>query len=216
MPSYSPDGSTIAFLRIVGPGQAELILIPALGGPERRLAQIPIEDDPVWQSNKGVPTWSPNGRWLVVPELVKERAALFRVSVETGDNEQITQPDLELDDKYPAISPDGTTLLFDRLPTFYSHGTLYTVRLDENARPVEAPKPIASETPPIAGAAWTPNGTEVVACTPNGLYRIPVQARGQAQACSGDWFGGPGRRRFAAGQPAGIRRRAWGRKRLEN
>jgi Tol biopolymer transport system component len=185
MPSWSPDGSTIAFLRIMAPGEGELILIPALGGPERRLAQIPMSDDPVWQSTGDVPAWSPNGRWLIVPELEKQRTFLFRVSVETGDQEQITEPGLELDDNSPAISPNGKTLLFNRRPTFYAYGTLYTVRLDENAKPVEVPKPIASQGLPIAGAAWMANGREVVAVTPSGLYRIPVQGGGEAQPVPG-------------------------------
>jgi Tol biopolymer transport system component/DNA-binding winged helix-turn-helix (wHTH) protein len=185
MPAWSPDGSTIAFLRIIAPGQGELILIPALGGPERRLARMPIWDDPVWQSSGGVPAWSSNGKWLIVPELVKQRTVLSRVSVETGDQEQITEPGFELDDKYPAISPDGKTLLFNRKPTFYIYGTLYTVGLDENAKPVEVPKPVASEGLSVGTVAWMADGREVLACTPSGLYRIPVQGGGEAQPIPG-------------------------------
>jgi len=185
MPSWSPDGSTIAFFRIMAPGQGELILIPALGGPERRLARVPIWDDPVWQSSGGVPAWSANGKWLIVPEVVKQRTALFRVSVETGEQEQITEPDLEIDDRYPAISPDGRTLLFDRRPTFYSNGTLYTVRLDENAKLVDVLKAIDSQGLPILGLAWMANGRVVVVATRSGLYRIPVEGGGKAQPVPG-------------------------------
>ena len=184
MPSWSPDGSTIAFLRIMAPGRAELILIPALGGPERKLAQIPVSDDSSAYSTGGSPAWSPNGRWLILSELVKQHTALFRVSVETGDQEQITEPGIELDDKYPAISPDGKTLLFNRRPSFYRDGTLYTVRLDENAKPAEAPKPIPSQALPVAGAAWMAGGKEILAGTPRGLYRVPVQG-GDAQPVPG-------------------------------
>src|ERR1035441_3642299 len=132
MPAWSPDGSTIAFVRLGAPGRGELILIAALGGPERKLARIPIWDDPAWGSIGGVPAWSPNGQWLIVPELVKQHVVLFRVSVETGEQEQITDPGLEHDDKFPAISPDGRTLLFNRRPTFYYYGSIYTDLLDEN------------------------------------------------------------------------------------
>jgi Tol biopolymer transport system component/DNA-binding winged helix-turn-helix (wHTH) protein len=185
MPSWSPDGSTIAFLRITAPGQGELRLIPALGGPERVLARIPISYDPIWDSMAGVSAWSTNNKWLIVPELAKQHTALFRVSVETGEQEQITEPDLEVDDKFPAISPDGKTLLFTRKPRFYTFGTLHTVRLDESAKPVGVPKPIASQGLLFAGAAWMADGTEIVANTPRGLYRIPVQGGGQAQPIPG-------------------------------
>ncbi|MGD0798247.1 MAG: winged helix-turn-helix domain-containing protein [Acidobacteriaceae bacterium] len=185
MPSWSPDGSTIAFLRIETPGHAELILVPALGGPERRLVPIPINFDPVWSSKESAPAWTPDGRWLIVSGLVKEHAVLLRVSLDTGDLEQITEPGLEFDDKSPLISPDGTTLLFNRVPAFYFQGALYAVRLDENAKPVEVPKQISSQGLPISGAAWMANGREVVALTPDGLYRIPVQGGGQAQPVPG-------------------------------
>ncbi len=185
MPSWSPDGSTIAFLRIMAPGQGELILIPALGGPERKLTRVPITDDPLWDSTGGASAWSTNGKWLIVPELVKQHSALFRVSVETGEQEQITTPDLDLDDKFPAISPDGKTLLFDRKPTFYVYGTLYTVGLDENAKPIEVPKPIASQGLLVLAADWMADGREVVAVTRSGLYRVPVRGGGEAQPVPG-------------------------------
>jgi len=191
-PSWSPDGSTIAFVRIMAVGQGEIILVPALGGPERRLARISISDDPVWRSTGGVPAWSQNGRWLIVSELVGQHNVLFRVSAETGDGEQITEPAVEMEDRFPAISPDGRTLLFNREPSFYAYGTLFTVRLDKNAKPVEAAKPIASQGPPVAGAAWMATGREVVASTPSGLYRFPVQGGGEAQPIPGTGAGSDG------------------------
>ncbi|MGD0738459.1 MAG: winged helix-turn-helix domain-containing protein [Terracidiphilus sp.] len=188
-PSWSPDGSTIAFLRIMAPGEAELMLIPALGGPERSLARIPISDDPVWRSTEGASAWSLNGKWLILPELVQQHTALFRVSVETGDQEQITEPGLELEDKFPAISPDGNTLLFNRRPPFYADGTLYTVRLDENAKPAGVPKPIASQGLLFLAADWMADGREVVAATRSGLYRIPVRGGGEAKPVPGTGSG---------------------------
>jgi hypothetical protein len=56
-------GRTIAFERIVSPGTIYLMLIPALGGPERKLAELHT-----WTDAQGSgATWSANSKWLVLP-----------------------------------------------------------------------------------------------------------------------------------------------------
>jgi hypothetical protein len=42
--SWSPDGGEIAFLRDQGNGHFYVMLIPALGGPERKLSDIFVPD----------------------------------------------------------------------------------------------------------------------------------------------------------------------------
>jgi hypothetical protein len=39
-PAWSPDGRWIAFLRCYPEGQTEVVVIPALGGPERELGEL--------------------------------------------------------------------------------------------------------------------------------------------------------------------------------
>ncbi len=188
MPSWSPDGSTIAFIRIVAPGRGDLMLIPPLGGPERRVASIALNVDPVWFTREGALAWSADGKWLIVSAWVNQQSVLVRVSLATGDTKQITEPGLGSEDRNPAISQDGRTLLFNRLPEFYFQGTLFTVPLNENAEPVGAPKVMAQHSPPVSWAAWMPDGRSVVAVAANGLYRISV-GDGEVQPVPGT---GPG------------------------
>lgn len=171
-PAWSPDGATIAFVRVIAPDKAHLMLIPALGGPERKLADLTI-----WLDHPSyVPAWSADSKWLIVPSVPSgdtEHAALFRVSVETGESTQITYPDPSVEDYLPAISPDGSTLLFVRRPS-YSLGALYQTRIDGNANPIESPRHISTGGTPLRRAAWTADGKEIVAGTPNGAIRVPA------------------------------------------
>jgi Tol biopolymer transport system component/DNA-binding winged helix-turn-helix (wHTH) protein len=183
LPSWSPDGRTIAFLRVPAPGQSELILIPALGGPERKLARFPI-----WEYSLGVtPAWSPNGRWIVVPVLQNNHAALFRFAVDTGESTQITIPDQGFNDEFPDISPDGKTLLFVRHPTFYRLGTVCTVLIDDNAMPVENTRSIPSRGLLPSDAHWIGDGTTILAHTPDGVFRVSSKGIGDPQPIP--WLG---------------------------
>jgi Tol biopolymer transport system component len=138
----------------------DLMLIPALGGPERKLAEFP--------SRVGAyglkPTWSLDSKWLIVPARAGERVALFRVSAETGESIQITNPNPSFEDVFPSISPDGTSLLFTRNPQLYFTGDLYQMRLDRDAKPVEAPRLMVSG---VAFPVWTADGKEIVAAIDN-------------------------------------------------
>jgi Tol biopolymer transport system component/predicted Ser/Thr protein kinase len=171
-PAWSPDGATIAFQRKVAPSVMDLMLIPALGGPERKLAEFPA---PLLAFGLR-PAWSADSKWIIVPGMAGERTALFRVSAETGEFIQITNPDPAFEDLLPAISPDGTTLLYARVRQIYGWGDLYVMHLDGNAKPVDTPRLL------LAGSAgngatfpvWTPDGKEIIAVTNVGAIRLPV------------------------------------------
>lgn len=158
-PSWSPDGSIIAFERIVGPGLVDLMLIPALGGPERKLAQLHSWTD-VQGSN---PTWSANSKWLVMPAVISSGPHLMRISTETGESYPITNPPTSLADACPIISPDGKTLLFNRHGSF-NGGILYSVKIDADAQPTSTPTQL-SDNRGFWQARWTADSAEIIAHT---------------------------------------------------
>ena len=168
-PAWSPDGRSIAFLRIVDPGKADVMVVPALGGPERKLAELPI-----WNGicGEGL-AWSANNKWLVVSALSGQQSVLFRVSVDSGEAIPLTHPGEALQDSFPKISPDGSTLLFNR-HLIYEMGDLYSVALDADAVPSGTPHRIPAGDARFADAAWTADGRDILAEVVAGVSRLPV------------------------------------------
>ena len=116
-PAWSPDGRQIAFLRVLPDGRAAVLVIPALGGSERKLA----ESSPQYDFQDDTPLsglgWSPDSKWIAfsIRDSPAEPNALFLLSLETGERRRLTTPPPNsAGDGTPAFSPDGRTLVFSR------------------------------------------------------------------------------------------------------
>jgi len=156
-PVWSPDGGTIAFLRNLGFHRSELLLIPALGGPEQRLAEARTEFR--------LPSlaWSPDGRWLVVSHREREGEphALFLVSAQTGDKRRLTTvPRMLYGDFAPAFSPDGRSLAFCRLA---GHGTseVHLLRLSRDLTAAGEPRRLSSGGRWATSPVWFGDGRRI-------------------------------------------------------
>ena len=122
-PKWSPDGATIAFWRRLPWEGAELILIPAAGGPERNLGEF---HGPV-ASNLKVPApyhaWMPDGRHLLlgVADGPGQPFRLTMLALADGRRTPLLDPpEGVLGDAGPAVSPEGRRLVFHR---FLAQGT---------------------------------------------------------------------------------------------
>jgi Tol biopolymer transport system component len=77
------------------------------------LAEIDVAD---WTWYTGL-AWSPDGKWLVVPDRAspKQPTALYLVSADSGEKRKLTSPpSSSVGDGNPAFSSDGRTLAFSR------------------------------------------------------------------------------------------------------
>ena len=185
-PAWSPDGATIAFQRLVSANFLDLMIIPALGGAERKLAEFPT----LAGSFGSIPTWSSDSKWLIVPARAPDGMALFRVSAETGESIQITHPDPPMEESFPAISQDGSALIFASHPHLFNTCNIYQVRLDGSAKPVEAPRLLLPRSEKIAvhSLAWMPDSKEILAGTNTGITRL--RADGSQSPTETLWMGG--------------------------
>jgi len=172
-PAWSPNGQTIAVIRELSAARLALILIPQRGGRERVLAEFDDGCYSTWHRLDGpFLAWTPDSQHLVSQvsdrsDSGRSRCALFIFSVETGEKRRLTTPPDEWEDTAPAFSPDGRTLLFSR-------GTgdqydLYFSRLAEGYTPQAEPERIASDNVVNIGAAWTPDGSQIVFCSGKGF-----------------------------------------------
>ena len=118
-------------------GKLELILIPAIGGPEQKLGEIGAF--PVSVPGFGHPftrgSLSSDGLVVVDRDSPDEPFALFLLRTETGERRRLTSPPAEISgDGSPAFSPDGTSLAFIRTAR-YAVSDLYVVDLGDDLTP---------------------------------------------------------------------------------
>ena len=178
-PAWSPDGRLIAFLRDLSPGKTAIMLIPQRGGSERILAEIDGFAANVLIGS--YLTWAPDSKWIIGPaSTTGERGrALQLFSTETGEQRPLTSPPREeVGDIAPAISPDGRTLVFSRVSPDYFNLTLWLLQLGEGYKPLGKEEKIETDNMTNVGAAWLPDGSELVfgsgTGTNFGLWRIAV------------------------------------------
>jgi tricorn protease-like protein len=136
--AWSPDSRWIAFLRST-PGGTDVVLAPAIGGPERRVAEIAALDVRGPQYG-GWLAWSPDGKWLVAVDRPSstEPRGLFLVSTDSGEKRRLTSNGLG--DFAPAFSPDGHTLAFVRSRA-WTVSDVFVLPMAQGYQPAAPPKP---------------------------------------------------------------------------
>jgi eukaryotic-like serine/threonine-protein kinase len=182
-PVWSPDGRWIAFLRgdpakPLARSDREVRLIAPLGGPERKLADIRVQEITV---NPVYLTWCPDSTCVIVTNSTGEGTpdALFAIALESGETRQLTSPELPaLADTDPTVAPDGRSLLFLRRTT-WGTGDLHVLPLRNDMTAGGRIRHVVVPGLRPENASWLPNGREIVVSTAAfsggaGLWRVPA------------------------------------------
>jgi serine/threonine protein kinase len=163
-PAWSPDGRWIAFLRVLPKGRAAVMLVPALGGPERQLGEISASGF-IAEPDFGYGLcWSSDSASLIVTDVPSstEAGGLFAWSVATGERRRLTSlPPKQWMDFGPALSADGRSLAFARLVGF-GISDLYLLPLGDALQPRGEAKRLTYLNRFTTSPAWMPHGREIV------------------------------------------------------
>ena len=119
-PAWSPDGRHIAFLRIapkpaVGTTfsiPAEVFVMPALGGAERRVAAVNVKD---FRGSHEL-AWTPDAKWLAISGRPSpaDAAGIWLVEVDGSRHQRLTTAASGMFDAGPVFAPDGRQMAFIR------------------------------------------------------------------------------------------------------
>ena len=150
--AWSPDGQTIAFIRrSPGKRNGDLVSIPALGGPERKMGEAYSR-----------PAWSPDGKWLYFSALTPEmRFVLFVQPAGGGETHRLVEPQpAGFGDYSVAISPDGTRLVVGHAFSSLNEDLFVAdLRDGDKAGPL---RQLTTDHLPKHSPVWTPDGRDIL------------------------------------------------------
>jgi Tol biopolymer transport system component/DNA-binding winged helix-turn-helix (wHTH) protein len=180
-PAWSPDGRFIAYYRSSGASLSRkyVCVIPALGGPERQLAEVGAQ---AYSRNfpHATLTWTHDGKSLIVPDRDGQPGGLFLLSLESGEMRRLTST--KRWDEFPSLSPDGRTLAFVRALEI-GNQDVYLLSLAEGLQAQGEPKRLTYENRLVESPVWTRDGKEILFSSggfwgERSIRRIAVGERG--------------------------------------
>jgi Tol biopolymer transport system component/DNA-binding winged helix-turn-helix (wHTH) protein len=163
-PAWSPDGTQIAFHRIAG-ADTGIYIVPALGGPERKLRPTRMLGINFTLINFSLISWSPDGKWIAFADAVPEdeHERIYLLSTETLEARQVPISPMCVNEGLPAFSHNGEYLAYLCFLRTNGEAVLYSLPI-----PGGQPKTISSLPSFLNGLTWSADDEKVI----YSLYRI--------------------------------------------
>ncbi len=155
-PTWSPDGTQIAFHRIAG-ADTGIYVVPALGGPERKLLSTRL---PGGWTHFSIISWSPDGKWLALADVLPGEEDIivgrYLLSTETLETKQIPNSPQCIGEGLPAFSHNGEYLAYWCLRKPYD-AVLYSLPIRDGQ-----PKTISSFRAFPNGLTWSADDEKLI------------------------------------------------------
>ncbi len=165
-PAWSPDGRYLAYLRQDGTRMQVMIRPEEEKGEPRMLTEL-------FPSRYGLNgrrlDWSPDGRWLAVDDKIPDHPfGIYLIDLATGHRTLATAPTPgTIGAMYPRFSPDGKSVAFILLESWFQHD------LQVTDLATGATRTLTDRRRQISDHDWSPDGKAVyVAINEDGEYRI--------------------------------------------
>ena len=159
-PAWSPKGDRIAFLRRTSEDSAELIVVPALRGAERRIATV----SPGYGRNRPFNnlSWTPDGNWLAFGGALSPDGArgIYLIAADGGETRRLTAAPAAdgVGDVNPVSSPDGRQMAFLREQTT-NGAAVFVLPVTPDWRPNGPATQVSSESWGVLALAWLPDAS---------------------------------------------------------
>jgi Tol biopolymer transport system component/DNA-binding winged helix-turn-helix (wHTH) protein len=167
--TWSPDAADMAYA-LFDAGGAAIYVMPAIGGPARKLIDLPF-------GVAGI-DWSPDGRYLAYAsrQVYCSPNRIYLYCLETGERRPLTEPPRSSQGDFrPAFSPDGGAIAFVRGDRMWLE--------DIFIMPSQGgePRRLTSSHRKISGLDWMPDGKSLIfSAGPSGagdlrLWRLSIE-----------------------------------------
>lgn len=150
-PVFAPDGTHVAFVRDYKT-YGEVILMPALGGAERRIARL-------FSGNYSI-SFAPDGKSIAVVDVIEaggKQYAIFTIDVKTGERQRLNANGEFAGETTPRFSPDGKSLAFIGVFADYTQDLYVISTSGETHEPVR----LTNDLKTIHNLAWSADGAEI-------------------------------------------------------